>query len=381
MRYNLLLITAFMLISALTSVKGQDYIEREYFPNARAKNASIAAARYAEEGYYYSKFTTYVSAINTSRLFADTCLFFVKRSLMLADTALYHAPVEKYGAIEYLKSGKQSVGLADAVIRDFYSMVDLNAHHYFGAQTSLYLSNGVMNFFNASLLFNSDSENEQELYEVLAYEDEILRLEADETAYQMAANDYENEIAELDAASSKLQDLINTTPDQGPRFQYRTKLDKVEAQLADLTGNLEDTSNRIQEIRQLLDRKMLAELKDVPTPKAPAYLTTSTNPSQVVIDEAVPSGLVYKVQLGYYPSNVNVEQFHGLFPITGETVRGDQMRFYAGLFYNYSEASKGSDYVRNNAIANAFVVPFYNGQKINVSRAVEIEKQLAAKRN
>src|SRR5690606_40326609 len=83
----------------------KDLIEREYFPGARAKNSAIAAARYAQEGYYYIKFTAFVNAVDSSRMFADTALFFVKRSLMLADTALFYAPAINYPAVDFLNTG------------------------------------------------------------------------------------------------------------------------------------------------------------------------------------------------------------------------------------------------------------------------------------
>jgi len=82
----------FILLLSISTVRGQDLIERSYFDNAKAKNAAIAAARYAEESYYYTKFTTFLGSVDSSRVFADTALFFMKRSLMLSDTSIFHAP-------------------------------------------------------------------------------------------------------------------------------------------------------------------------------------------------------------------------------------------------------------------------------------------------
>jgi len=96
------------------------------------------------------------------------------------------------------------------------------------------------------------------------------------------------------------------------------------------------------------------------------------------MNEEIPDGLVYKIQLGYYPEDVDKDNFVGLFPVSGETVKDGLARFYAGLFFSYEEASQGNTYVRENAIPNSFVVPFYNGQKISMSRAVAIEQQRGA---
>ena len=110
-------------------LRGQDLIERNYFDNAKAKNAAIAAARYAEESYYYTKFTTFLSSVDSSRIFADTALFFMKRSLMLTDTSLFHAPKTNLRALNLLYEGKGKLLMADSVMREFYPMVEISSHN------------------------------------------------------------------------------------------------------------------------------------------------------------------------------------------------------------------------------------------------------------
>lgn len=360
----------------------KDVIEREYFPDARAKNSAIAAARYAQEGYYYTKFTTYISAVDSSRMFADTALFFVKRSLMLADTALFYAPAINYPAVDYLNVARSKTAEADRVIREYYPMTAISSHNVFGREAALNLSNSVMDFYNASLLLNAESEaplSEENRYSVMPYAAEVTRLEADETAFQMASNALEEELTELDELAVSIQTKITNASDQKTRYALRQNLDKVDKMLAQSTSRLEDASHRIEEIRQLLNKKHLADVKNVDEPEHLSYFETSGSSEKIEMDKKVPDGLVYKIQLGYYPSDVDVENFHGLFPISGETVRKDLARFYAGLFYSYKEAAVGNDYVRNNAIANAFIVPFNNGQKISISTAVEMERERGVK--
>lgn len=367
-----------MLLLSCTMGFGQDRLERAYFPRARAKNAAIAAARYAEEGYYYTKFTTFVSAVDSSRIFADTALFFVKRSLMLGDTSLTYAPTANREAIQFLREGKSRVAAADSVIRGFYPLADLRAHRQFGQVACFHLSNGVMDFFNASLLLGAEPDAPKEVterYSVLPFADEVVRLEADETSFQHAANQYEADLAMLNGLAADIMREINATADQKTRYKLRTWYDEVQLELRTSSNNLQDAHMRIREIRNLLDRKHLEDVKDVVQPEHLSYFETKAAKSAAVaMNETVPEGLVYKIQLGYYPPDVDVKNFKGLYPITAETVRTDLARFYAGMFFSYADASKGSDYVRNNAIPNAFIVPFYNGRKISMSRAVEIEK-------
>ena len=378
------LVLSILFLITITSLfaQSEDVIERDYFPGARAKNSAIAAARYAQEGYYYTKFTTYINALDSSRMFADTALFFVKRSLMLADTALIHAPVINYPAVNFLKSGRERTMESDKIIRDYYPMVDVKSHHIFGRDAALNLSNAIMDFYNASLLLHSEPEagtEESVRYEVMPYAAEVTRLEIDETAFQIASNALEQEIIDLENLSSSLQLKINNSGDQKARFALRQNLDKVDRMLVQNTSRLKDTSHRIEEIRQLLNRKHLDDVKNLEEPEHLSYFETSGSQKTIEMDKEVPDGLVYKIQLGYYPSDVDIENFHGLFPISGETVRKDLARYYAGLFYSFKEAAVGNDYIRNNVIANAFIVPFQNGDKISISTAVEIERQRGVK--
>lgn len=361
---------------------GQDVIEREYFANAKARNSAIAAARYAEEGYYYTRFTTYVSAVDSSRIFADTALFFVKRSLMLCDTSLQHAPAANREAVDYLLSGKVKTEAADSVLREVYPMSELKSHHYFGREAANHLSKAVMEFFSASLLLKPEdgSEESTDTYDVLPFDDEILRLEADETAFQHLANGYEADLNAFEHLAADIRAEMKKAPDQKTRARFREWLDDLNVQISESAEGLQNVSHRIREIRFLLNKKYLKDLENAAAPEHLSQFETDTPTSgQVEIDEDLPDGLVYKIQLGYYPSDVDTDNFHGLFPISGETVREGLTRFYAGRFFSYSEAGAGLDFVRNNAIANAFIVPFNNGRKVSLSRAVEIEKARGVK--
>lgn len=381
MMHKLLLI--FFLVGISVSLKAQeDIIERDYFPGARAKNSAIAAARYAEEGYFYTKFTTFIRAVDSSRVYADTALFFIKRSLMLGDTALHYAPKVNYPAVDFLNAGIQKATKGDSIIRAYYPMSEIESHHVFGREASLVLSNSVMNFYNASLLLTAESDapdSEAERYQVLPYGDEIIRLEVDETAFQQASNSYEHEMSDLEKVNKEIQAKIDATSDQKTRYMYRQKQELLDAQLTQNTLRLEDLSNRLEEIRQLLQNKHLSDVKDVEEPEHLPYFETASTSKVVEMDKDVPDGLVYKIQLGYYPSNVDIDNFHGLFPISGETVRANLARYFAGLFYSYKDATVGNKYVRTHAIANAFIVPFYNGEKISISSAVEIERNRGLK--
>lgn len=372
MKSLIISVISFFMFGVVTA---QDLIERDYFANAKAKNAAIAAARYAEESYYYTKFTTYISAVDSSRLFADTALFFIKRSLMLSDTSVFHAPKTNLNALNLLYEGREKLNAADSIVREFYPMINISSHNYFGNEAALQLSNTVMDFFNASLLLKNDDPNAEKnvpSYDVLQFEDELVRLEADEASFQQTANIFEQEIGQFEEQYQELKTQYEKADKKAVRSKIKEAMELVDIQVNHAVEGLEDASFRIQEIRELLDEKYLQDVADA---EEPEYMTQfeKAQDGDVVMNEEVPEGLVYKIQLGYYPEDVDKQNFAGLFPVSGETVKEGLARYYAGLFFSYEKAREGNAYVRENAIPNSFIVPFYNGEKISMSRAVEIE--------
>jgi len=330
----------FLLVSGLSF--GQDLIEREYFANAKAKNAAIAAARYAEEGYYYTKFTTYINSVDSSRLFADTALFFMKRSLMLSDTSIFHAPKTNLNALNLLYEGREKVLVADSVVREYYPMVEISSHKFFGNEAALNLSNSVMDFFNASLLLKNDDPNPGKnvpAYDVLPYEDELVRLEADEASFQQAANIYESEIGSFEDTYNELERQYEKANKNAVKTTIKEAMAQVEMQINLAFDDLEDASFRIQEIRSLLDDKYMRDVANAEEPEHIAQFEKADD-GDVMMNEEVPDGLVYKIQLGYYPEDVDKENFSGLFPVSGETVKEGLARFYAGLFFSYKRRVK-----------------------------------------
>ena len=369
-----------LVACCLQSAEGQDVIEQEYFEDARAKNAAIAAARYAEEGYYYTRFTTYTRAVDSSRVFADTALFFVGRSMMLGDTSIYYAKNEEEQAIDYLEKGKKNTKNADQLIRTFYPMKDIRAHHSYGINASLYLSNAVMNYFNASMLLEAeDGKKQPNPYEPMPYEDEVNRLEADEAAYVELNQSMHTKLAEADSTLTSLRNELAEATDPDERERIEKWIERVKAEQKYAKNRLGDTATRLESIRELLDKRYLEEVADLPEDRESASFETNRSryykKNKIDYDPELPDGLVYKIQLGYYPRQADKSEFYGLYPITGETVGNDYVLYYAGMFEHYRQASKGKEYVRENAVKDAFIVPFLNGEKVNVKRALEAEKK------
>lgn len=125
-------------------------------------------------------------------------------------------------------------------------------------------------------------------------------------------------------------------------------------------------------------------------PKAPAAEAQTSSPhmnrfdilgespysksNPIPVDVSIPDGVYYRIQLGAFGSAVDPGVFRGISPITAETLpeRG-LIKYYAGKFSRYDDASTALPRVRSNGYEDAFVVSWYNGNPISTQKAKQLE--------
>ncbi len=99
---------------------------------------------------------------------------------------------------------------------------------------------------------------------------------------------------------------------------------------------------------------------------------SESNP--VPTDVALPDGAFYRIQLGAYGSAVSPEAFGGISPITAETLKERGLiKYYAGKFTKYEDASLALQRVRSAGFEDAFVSAWYNGKPVSIQKARELE--------
>lgn len=94
----------------------------------------------------------------------------------------------------------------------------------------------------------------------------------------------------------------------------------------------------------------------------------------VPMDVLLPAGTFYRIQLGVFSNEVDPDQFRGITPITGEQLeeRG-LVRYYAGKFSRYVDASAALEVVRGEGFSDAFIVAWYNGKQVPTPTAKQLE--------
>ena len=88
----------------------------------------------------------------------------------------------------------------------------------------------------------------------------------------------------------------------------------------------------------------------------------------------LPIGLVYRIQLGAFAGRVPENAFRGLTPITSENIKDKNVtKYYVGYFTSINEARKALESVKKYGYPDAFLVSYFNREKITIEKAREIE--------
>lgn len=99
---------------------------------------------------------------------------------------------------------------------------------------------------------------------------------------------------------------------------------------------------------------------------------SDANPIPLASD--VPEGLVYRIQLGAYSQQIPMNSFGGLTPMSAEIIpEKDVTKYYVGYFASSKAAREALNQVKDYGFKDAFVVPYYNKEKIAISKARELE--------
>jgi hypothetical protein len=91
----------------------------------------------------------------------------------------------------------------------------------------------------------------------------------------------------------------------------------------------------------------------------------------IPIDEKMPDGLVFKVQIGAFKAPLPDNTFKGLSPVSAQTTPNGYLRYMAGNFEKYESASAVKNDLRNLGYSDAFVVVYFNGKRITLAEALE----------
>ncbi len=94
---------------------------------------------------------------------------------------------------------------------------------------------------------------------------------------------------------------------------------------------------------------------------------------RIKVNPKNPMGLIYKVQIGAFKKEIPQNTFKGIKPVCAEVISNSAYtRYLAGLFVNYDDANVAKSTIRSVGYRDAFIVAYYNGQRMSVAAARRI---------
>ena len=99
-----------------------------------------------------------------------------------------------------------------------------------------------------------------------------------------------------------------------------------------------------------------------------------TNAKPIPIDEKIPDGLIYKVQIGAFRTALPNNTFKGISPIVGQTTPSGLIRYMAGNFNKIENATAVKNDLNKLGYTDAFVVAYYNGVRVNLNEVLNNAK-------
>lgn len=96
---------------------------------------------------------------------------------------------------------------------------------------------------------------------------------------------------------------------------------------------------------------------------------SNTNP--IPVNEKLPDGLMFRVQIGAFKNPISPDRFAGLSPVGAESTNFGFIRYQVGMFADYQKANAVKNDMRKLKYNDAFVVAYRNGKRISLAEALD----------
>jgi hypothetical protein len=246
---------------------------------------------------------------------------------------------------------------------------------------------------NVSLTFNDERniaasetylEYVKKANQVIKVEDQMLRLESEQATLQNEIRTLVSEDVKNPSATNK--ELI---------LEKAAQLKQIEEELLILANErtqkqvladavLPQNTEEAMKIQNLVQRgiapinkvAVAAALVAMPSngldiKEVGAGIYTAANP--IPVDVKVPTGLVYRVQVGAFAKPIPQDLFKEFNPVSGEKLTNGITRYLAGYFNNSAKVVDVRDQIKALGYKDAFAVAYCDGVRITIAEARILE--------
>ena len=231
------------------------------------------------------------------------------------------------------------------------------------------------------------AKNRRTEFKILEF-DKLIRAAARDASDRKIAQKEKNAVAE-DTKSKEMELLI----EESGNLEIENVTRKIEESDAETIAEIESFDSEeptpvkkvsVEELPSSAEPKpaeFIEEVVDVvviSTPDPPSQEQFSTSKmnyyatNKIPVDPTLPDGVIYKIQIGAFSKLPSAKVLKGLYPVMANKLPSNIYRCSVGIFKTYDEAKKAQAKVRSAGFSDAFLIAFYNGKKISVSQAVNI---------
>ena len=209
---------------------------------------------------------------------------------------------------------------------------------------------------NSSLAIVSNNEKQSKEKENKAIENKVVAKTSDVKATESSSS--------KDEVKDAIQDTKLVT-------KTKSKEQATKKELADNNSNSLAVNEKVSVNQNKSTLPNLSAIRLAPNElfeKKNTAVYSAKKP--IPVNEKLPEGLVYKVQIGAFKNPIPQNLFKGITPIAGETTSQGLTRYMAGVFVKYTTADFAKNQIRDFGYRDAFVVAFLNGKRIPINQAL-----------
>ncbi|MDG1477404.1 MAG: SPOR domain-containing protein [Vicingaceae bacterium] len=352
--------------------------ESEVFDEKNQAQAfAILSAQYSKDAYLLTQKSYFSNNIYDIKQNCDTAIELCQTAIVYADSA-FNAAYDtcEYGMMVMLQAKDYQLRTI-AGLEKLKSINDAEWIHSLSEKSMYASANAIVDAYSASLFFewtevlDSNIETTDSIpltEESEASDRELTRLEADEYSYMTVKELYGKRLVEIDNELALLEQEKNGTNDE----RLDMAIAEINMEKLEYLRKMKGSEDRLISVRNDLSEEMLQIVhKDIFTTDKKGFYNKNV---PIPTENKIPDGLIFKVQIGFFKSQLDPTHFDGIFPLSSQKVDDTYYRYEAGNFSNYNDAKKAQKAVVDKGYSDSFVIAYFNGEKISIHEALKKEK-------
>ena len=203
------------------------------------------------------------------------------------------------------------------------------------------------------------------------------RLDVDLVLFSLLKEDLKRQMEYNREQLKEYNFMYKNNKDKDKRADIAATIAEIKQEKIELLNKAKDTKIKLKRIQKRLNENkrkpvetgesIFAKSGDVDedkkqNSKVTATTTTGSGNSKIA------SAIVYRIQIGVYKNPISTDVFKGLSPVFSETFSGG-IKYFAGAFTVYKDALNAKEYIKGMGLTDAFVVAYFNGNRVSVEDA------------